>query len=206
MSSRAGEIIRKSSEIFMRYGIRSISMDDLSGRLGISKKTMYLYVQNKTDLVSKVLDLLHEEDIDILHSLRVKKPNAIDYLLEMSRQICQKISQINPVMVFDLRKYYPDVIEKVVENKRAFYQTLFIKNLEDGIVQGLYRNDLNKELTIRLYIHNLEQFFDNDLGSGKVFQSEELFQVMFENHIRSIANENGLLYFEKQKKSLNFNI
>ena len=48
-------IQNKAEELFMQFGIRSVSMDDIANNLGMSKKTVYQYFVDKDELVEAVV-------------------------------------------------------------------------------------------------------------------------------------------------------
>ena len=79
------------------------------------------------------------------------------------------------------------------------------QNFEQGIAEGLYRNDLNIELVARLYIQKLEDVHNQEFLESVNFGFEKVFEVMFDNHIRGIANAEGLDYYENQIKMINNN-
>jgi hypothetical protein len=132
--------------------------------------------------------------------------NAIDILLEMSRISTDTHIRINPVVTFEIRKYYPQVYEDYMKSKKELIVDAIIRNLDQGINEGLYRQDLNKEIVAHLYFKKIEEFHTLEGEEIRDFSYSKIFEVMFENHIRGISNEKGIQYFEKQKAKLNFNI
>jgi hypothetical protein len=107
---------------------------------------------------------------------------------------------------FEIRKYYPQVYEDYICNKKELIITSILRNLDQGIKEGLYREDLNREIVAHLYFKKIEEFHTLEAEDLRDFSYSKVFEVMFENHIRGIANEMGIAYFEKQKEKLNFNI
>ncbi len=105
-----------------------------------------------------------------------------------------------------MRKYYPQVFEESTSNRKVLITNSIRKNLDQGIKEGLYRQDLNKDIIAHLYYKKIEDFHNMDGETMKKYTFDKIFEVMFENHIRGIANEKGIEYFEKQKKKLNFNL
>lgn len=186
----------------MKYGIRNYSMDDICRNIGISKKTLYNYVDNKTDLVQKVLDYELIMDNGPLGVISIKG-NAIDILLNVSMRINKEFENFNPIYIFELNKYYPKIFKEFVEKKRKSAYEKIYKNLEQGINEGIYRKDIDIELVSILYIRKIEDIHNTEFIESRKFSFKEIFNVMFENHIRGISNEKGIAYFEKQKKSLN---
>lgn len=206
MDHRFSDILERAGEVYQRFGIRSVSMDDLSRRLGISKKTLYTHVSNKEELVEQVMIHRHQQDQRNMEALKPGSGNAIDFLLEMSRKVCLRLIHINPAMIYDLQKYYPDILDQIIHMHHQYYSELFKKNLEEGIKEGLYRQDINKDLTIKLYIGNMQNFFGEELSSLKEMDASDIFRVMFGNHIRSIVSPEGLTYFKKKEMALDYNI
>jgi hypothetical protein len=105
-------------------------------------------------------------------------------------------------MTFDLKKYYPDIYHKHVDDRIEFIFGKIKINIEKGINQGMYRNDLSIELVARLYIRRLIDLHNPEFFPADKFSFQTLFDVMFDTFIRGIANEKGIAYYEKQKSNL----
>jgi len=181
-------------------------MDDLSRMLGISKKTLYQFVENKVDLLKKISLYIQETIKKRMEELEQMDLNAIDILLEMSKIASAKHFRINSMITFEFRKYYPQVFNEYLCIKKDLLVENIKKNIDQGIKEGLYRQDLNKDIVAHLYFKKIEDFHNPELTELQNFSYENVFEVMFENHIRGIANQKGIEYFEKQKEKLNFNI
>jgi TetR/AcrR family transcriptional regulator, cholesterol catabolism regulator len=202
MVVKVRNIADRSREIFMKYGIRSVSMDDISRELGMSKKTLYQHFLNKSDLVKQVLHF-NQEDFEIkIANILNENHNAVDDLLYISLIINSHMEEVNLAFTFDLQKYYPDLYREFLDKKRNFASHYLTNNILKGIRENLYRNDLNVELLAKLYVQKIEDLHDPQFYDKEKISFGEVFQVMFENHIRGIANENGIKYFEDRKKTL----
>jgi len=206
MDEKVDRILSESLRLFMKNGIRSISMDDIAKELGMSKKTIYQYVANKTELVEMVLDYMREKESNICIEGDIKNMNAIDILLAVSRNVSRQMKDLNPINAYELQKYYPSIYREFILKKRDHVYTTLKQNFEQGIAEGIYRNDLDIDLVARLYIQKLVDVHDPEFLSSVNFGFEKVFQVMFDNHIRGIANAEGLAYYEKQIKMFNNNI
>jgi len=199
-------IIEGTYKIFIEHGIRNISMDDISRQLGISKKTLYQFVENKVDLLKKISLYIQDTIKKRMEELEQTDLNAIDVLLEMSKIASAKHFQINSMITYEFRKFYPQVFNEYLCIKKDLLVENMKKNIDQGIKEGLYRQDLNKDIIAHLYFKKIEDFHNPELTDLQNFSYNNVFEVMFENHIRGIANQKGIEYFEKQKKKLNFNI
>lgn len=197
MDDKLLQILNTTGVMFRKYGIRSISMDDIARELGMSKKTLYQYVENKNDLVEKLL----RHQIDSSKSCisdSGDQMNAIDILLDVSVKVGKEISELNPAIVFDLEKFYPSLYRSFVQANREHVYTRIRENLEQGKQEGIYRLDIDSDLVSKLYVQKLIDIHNPEFLSSVDFSFERVFQVMFDNHIRGIANPEGLAYYEKQ--------
>ena len=196
------EILERVRELFFKYGVRSVSIDDICRDIGISKKKMYQYVHSKNELVEKLLELERENFKIIFDTYNFEGVNAIDILLTVSKEVGEHFRDVSPSMTFDLKKYYPDIYHKHIDDRIEFIFGKIKINIEKGINQGMYRNDLSIELVARLYIRRLIDLHNPEFFPADKFSFQTLFEVMFDNFIRGIANEQGISYYEKQKNNL----
>lgn len=203
MDDKLIDILERVRELFYRYGVRSVSMDDICRDLGLSKKKLYQFVNSKTSLVEKLLELERQNFEVIFETHNFEGVNAIDILLIVSRDLGNRFRDISPSMTFDLKKYYPVIYHKHVDERIEFIYNKIQINLQKGISQGMYRDDLSIELVARLYIRRLIDLHNPEFFPADKFSFQTLFDVMFDNFIRGIANPNGIDYYEKQKKKLN---
>ena len=197
MDHKLKGILEVAAELFKKFGIRSISMDEIAAELGMSKKTIYQYVENKTDLVEKVLQYYTHNSNACIDEIAANM-NAIDVLMHVSETVSEDISNSNPVMLFDLQKYYPLQHKQFVSKKKEHVYEKIRENILQGIKEGIYRDGLDVELVAKLYVEKLLGVHDPEFLSSMKFSQQEIFKVMFENHIRGIANASGLAYFERK--------
>jgi TetR/AcrR family transcriptional regulator, cholesterol catabolism regulator len=205
MDPKVANIIQRARKMFMQFGIRSVSMDDICRELGMSKKTLYQYFGNKNELLGKALEFGFEEFEESISSLGNNEQNAIDDLLDLSKVIDRHLKEVNPSVTFDLEKYYPELYRENMIKKREFAYRYIRKNIEKGIKENVFRDDLNLDLVSKLYIQKLEDLHDPNYYNADQISFSEVFHVMFENHIRGISNENGIKYFEEKVKILKNN-
>lgn len=189
----------------MKYGIKSITMDDVARELGISKKTLYQYVTDKTDLVKKVVELEIEDKAEGFSKMNCPGLNAIEEIFEVHKMVRQMLKDYNPSTEYDLRKYYPDLYNQVVKVRRERIYNNTVANLEKGKAEGLYRQELNNEIIAKLQLSRIETAFDDKVFTQDELLSPKLFLEMFVYHIRGIANEKGLQVLEKKMKELENN-
>lgn len=187
----------------MRYGIKSITMDDVASQLSISKKTLYQHVSDKDDLVGKVVDLeieLQQEDAKSIHE---KKFNAIEQLLMVSKMVNHKLKQTNPATEYDLRKYYPQHYQRLVKFRRERMYSNVVMNIQKGKKEGIYRHELDEDVIGKLQVSRVENMMENDVFTIDEFTSPKFFHEVFIYHIRGIANKKGIDFLENKLKDYN---
>jgi AcrR family transcriptional regulator len=199
-------IVEETSKLFIKYGIKSVSMDDISRHLGMSKKTLYQYFSDKKDLVLSVLKHHISDTNECFQRLAIDNGNAIDILVKVSQILIEKFGRINTSVTYDLQKYYPEAHRIMADHKREHIIQNIIMNLNRGIKEGLYRSDLNTAVIAYFYMVRMDHVFmiDSDNEAFKNVTMEEILKELFIYHIRGIANKKGLEYLEnKLLKDLN---
>ena len=202
MDQKFKEILERVLVLYMKYGIKSITMDDVARELSISKKTLYLYVKDKADLVDKAVE--HQLSVHRCEIAKIdtQKLNAIDILIQASKFVCEQFKNMNSSVSYDMQKYYPNSWSKIVDYRSSHIFEHIKLNMQLGIEQGLYRSDLNIDIISHLYVLKMEEvFLRTDDGILKKFTSEEIFNTMFHYHIRAITNKKGLEYYENKIKT-----
>lgn len=200
--SKLTTILDRIVELFFEYGIRNLNMDDISSHLKISKKTLYQYFKSKEDLIETLFAYDFYKWDNWFHEIKVNEINAIDILVQVSIFIEEEMSRLNPKLKFEMKKYYEPIFNRFMMEKQNHIFNHLIKNMQKGKSERLYREDLDVELTARLYVRNLLDLHNKDYCLGNEISINQIFEVMFENHIRAIATQEGLTYFEKKKSEL----
>ncbi len=200
--SRLCSILDGVIELFYEFGIKNLNMDDISRQLKISKKTLYQYVKSKEDLIEKLLyydDMKWEKKIS---EIKLKNWNAIDILIQVSIVISEQIGKFDPKLKFEMKKYYKAIFHKFILKKQAQIFEQISNNILKGISEGLYRDNINVELVAGLYVRNLVDMHNKDYCIVENITFEQIFEAMFENHIRAISTAEGIAYFEKRKSEI----
>ncbi len=197
------KLIQSARQVFMQYGIKSVNMDDMARHLGMSKKTLYVYVKDKEELVHRtVIGHCLVEDKQIKEICQ-RGLNAVDEQFEIMHWVLEMLNNIHPSIIFDLQKYHPEVFSEMLEHRhRAIYDCM-MQNMKKGQREGLYRKDFNAEAIAKFYIARIDLIFDQKLFPIKEWSIPQVYMEMFKYHIRGIASEKGIEYLATKKmKSL----
>ncbi|MGV8995244.1 MAG: TetR/AcrR family transcriptional regulator [Flavobacterium sp.] len=189
------KIIAKATDLFLKLGFKSITMDDLAGEMCISKKTIYKFFGNKEILIAECTDKMHKLFRGLMQDVAAKKYNPIEENFEIRKIFKTMFNVTDTSPLYQLRKYYPDIYEKVLAQENLDGIQFMRDNLNNGIEQEYYRKDINVEMTARLYF--ILCFAINESITLEK-ESQKLEYAALEYHTRSIATEKGILELDKQ--------
>ena len=196
MNPKALHILEQVRKLYQKFGIKSITMDDIASHLCISKKTIYEYFSDKEDLVKNVLMLEHDQNCRFLADIENRHLNAVEELFEVYKMINSVFKEYNSSMVYDVRKYYPTLFIKIREIRRKrMYETVH-NNLNKGKKEGLYRKDLNSKIIAKMHVFRTESLSDNDMFSQEELTSFKMFHEIFVYHLQGILSHEGRHFFE----------
>ena len=185
------EILQAAIQQFLRLGIKSVSMDDISSLLGISKKTLYQFVENKEDLVTQALWSFRNVERQFIENISKNAHDAIDEMIQIGRHHVSIVRNMSPSMNFDLKKYYPAVWKIVKEfNNEVVGQTI-LQNLEKGIKEGLYRKNVNPQIVEKLFRIKSWSIVDRTNFPIEEFRQDELVREHLLYHLYGILSEKG---------------
>lgn len=195
------QILVKSLGLFMRYGIKSVSMDDISREVGVSKKTLYLHVSDKRDLVKLAFKRHLSDDEQFCTKMMDETVNPIQQLLNLAKHLVENFTQMNPSTMFDVQKYYPSCWALFDDHKNKYIKNQVLQNLTLGIETGMYRPELNVEIISRLYICLIDASVNPDTFPSKQFDRVAIFVQLFNYHLHAIMTAEGTTYFNTHKES-----
>jgi DNA-binding XRE family transcriptional regulator len=198
MNEDLKNILLKVRELYMKYGIKSVTMDDVASEIGISKKTLYQFVTDKDELVGKIIDheiILRQQEI--CNCFKVGY-NAVEELFEISLFMNKQMREQNPATEHDLRKYYPHHYEKIVKIRKEGIYNYILLNLKKGKAEELYRAEMDEEVIAKLYLSRSEILHTNDLFTVEELTSVKIFRELLIYHVRGIATEKGIEVLEKK--------
>ena len=186
------KILYNSGEMFLNYGFKSVTMDDIANSLGISKKTIYQHFDNKTKLVEATVMYLFDiisEGIDTICALN---KNPIEEVYDIKHFVMNHLKDEKSSPQYQLQKYYPAIFSTLKQKQFDVMQDCVKSNLERGIALGLYRDTINVEFISRIYFNSIIAIKDTDLFPLKYFSMNTLMEYLLEYHLRGICSKKGL--------------
>lgn len=193
-------IIEKSCELFLNLGFKSVTMDEIANALGISKKTLYKYFSNKTDLVTAVTNTMFEKiSCGIDHVCGIDM-NPIDEIFAIKKLVMEHLKDEKSSPQYQLQKYYPKLFLSLKQKQFQIMQKCVIENLERGVKLGIYREDIDVDFISRIYFIGITGIKDNDMFPLKNYVMKSLMNQYLDYHLRGICTPKGILQLEKQLK------
>lgn len=191
-------ILQKSTDMFLRLGFKSITMDDIACEMCISKKTIYKYFSNKDVLIEQSVEMVHKEVHETIDKIVAQNFNAIEENFEIKRMFREMFKSAESSPIYQLKKHYPEVYAKALSSQIEVCETCFRDNILKGINEGLYRENLDIDNYIKFY-YTLIFNINENTASG--IEAEELEVKALEYHIRAMATLAGIIELEKHLKN-----
>lgn len=190
--------IERVEALFMRYGVKSVTMDDVAAELGISKKTLYQMVDNKDDLVMKVLrqHVLVRKNECLSHSSTAA--NAIEEIFFVLEANSKELTQMKTNIINDLQKYHREAWQMVQQFHYDFVLKIIRENMLRGRQEGLYREDFDMDVISRLHLGSAFLLFDEQLFPGSAASRVEYFKEYMMHFLHGIVSAKGLTYLKKK--------
>ena len=185
------QLIDSATDLFMRLGIKSVSMDDLAREMGVSKKTIYQEVGNKEALVELVMKCDTENDLRRIRQHEHEAHDAIDEFLRNSRYFIREMRDINPTTMRDLQKYYPGVWRATMEKHQDINNEIVARNIQRGMEEGLYRDDLDAEVIANFYVGLVSVMIDAVVFPARDRPLSEIIRHHSMYHLNGIVNQFG---------------
>lgn len=183
----------------MRYGIRSISMDEVANHLGMSKKTIYQFYTDKEALVEDVIDIEINNNQAECTSHKEKSENAIHEVFMAVDMLLDLLTKMNPTVIFDLDKYHPKAFKKYNDYKNKFLYTIIKENLEWGKSEGLYREEIQSDILARFRLASMFLLFNPELFPLGKHGLAVVITEMTDNFLYGLASLKGQKLIQKYK-------
>lgn len=190
-------IQQKARELFMRYGFRSVTMDEIAGQTGISKKTLYQFFEDKDALVEAVM----QGELEYMQTQCRKQvqqaENAVEEIFLDMDAMEPVMDAMNPQIVFDLEKFYPRTFEKFKKHKNNFLLEVIKKNLLRGIEEEVYRNDFDVDIMARFRLESAFLIFNTELFPHSKYSLNKVSTELYYHYLHGIATSKGKKLIEK---------
>jgi AcrR family transcriptional regulator len=195
------EICDRVQLLFQEYGIKSLTMDDIANKLGCSKKTLYVFFENRKDLVLKVISNdMKKHELEISNVI-AEKLHPIEEILSLNVIAINKLKTCHPSFQYDLKKYYPQSWNIFDKKNRQLTYKVSIQNLKKGINEGCYRKEINPEIISKIFSEKIDVIFNSLAFEAINVSFSDVYKELINHHILGIVNEEGRKYYLNFQKT-----
>lgn len=185
------KILEKAGEMFVTLGFKSVTMDDIANEMAVSKKTIYKYFINKKSLVSEAADKIHNTWYDVVNHIQSQDYNPVKEGYEIERMSEEMFKNATSSPLYQLKKYYPDICSRIMEEESVFFMNCVKGNLKKGIEQGYYRKNINIEHYAEFYFALVFSVYE------RANLDHDLEKEVYEYHMRAVSTAKGIKELEK---------
>lgn len=185
------KILELAKNLFWRFGIRSVTMNDIAKELGMSKKTLYQNFADKEEIVCLCTQNQINQDVLVHTSACDNSENAVDELVQMMKYHTEMMKNYHPSLLFDMQKYYPKAWELFMNYKDVFCVECIVKNVERGIKEGFFYDDLDPLIIAKLRMEQVQMVFNPQIFPPNKFDIVYVHQQISKQFIYSILNPKG---------------
>ena len=195
-------IVSGAMQLFMKYGIRSVTMDDIARHLGMSKKTIYQGFADKDQIVLEVTKLHQCMWEEKANHFADTSAHAIEELLRFSVVFRDQMKQMNPALMFDLFKYHREAWQDWLAYKVKVIKQKIVDTLNRGIREGFFRSDLNVDVLATFRLEQIEMAFNDSIFPHNQYNLEEVQMQLFDHFICGCLTRKGKDLYEESKRKL----
>lgn len=193
-------ILNAALELFFRFGIKSVTMDDIAKHLAMSKKTIYQFFRDKDEVVHTLLEKELQRDMDEFAQISQTATNVVEEVFQHMKKMSQMFQNINPNIFYDLRKYHPKTWELFLKFKNEYAHKMVYDALEKGKKDGLVRTDTNSDIIARLRVEEIDMSFDPAVFPPDKYRILETQVAMIEHFLYGVCTLKGHKLINKYKQ------
>lgn len=186
------KIINSSQKLFLTFGFKTVTMDDIANELSISKKTIYNFFNNKTELVTATAYNLHHQLVKGITAIRNKSDDPIKEFFEVKDLILEHLHDQRNYSIYQLEKFYPEIYKSVKNKHLDFMIKSFGEVLTTGIKFGLFRENINVDFISRIYFNSISGLMNPEIYPPENYTLEKSLEKYREYFLRSIVTKKGL--------------
>jgi AcrR family transcriptional regulator len=196
------KILDVAIEQFSRYGVRNTTMDDIARMMGISKKTLYQEFKDKKELVNATFSAMLERDQQKMAFLKDSGTDVIEHLVKISKMMRERLTNINPLAIMEVQKYFPEAWKIFEEHKEQVIMTDFVNILERGKQLGYFRSEIDAHILARLRVNQIASAMEPSNFNNENYNLVEEQMQMMDHFLHGIFTEKGREAYQEQQAKL----
>lgn len=199
-SEQREKLLKGATELFMRYGLRSVSMDDIARQLGVSKKTIYQYFTDKDDIVATVVKSHMEREQEQFEEITRVSKDAVDEMVRLSYRLKESMRDTNPTVLYDMQKYHPRAWSEWLTFKNKVIRESIVRNLRSGMAGGYFRADLHLDIIANMRLEAVQMGFDQNIFPRDKYSLPDVQVQLFEHFVQGVLTDKGRALYQQYKE------
>lgn len=192
----ADKILEEARGLFLQFGLKTVSMDDIARSVGVSKKTIYQHYKDKNAIIAKVVKTHFDRQKELIIETTTDTENCIEELYEMSKCMRMSVESVNPAVMYDLERFYPKMFKIFIKFKYEFILEHLKNTLVRGMKEGYFREDINVDIIATLRMAQVQFSFDPEIYPKEKFNFQEVHQQLFKHFALGLLTDNGRVLFK----------
>lgn len=198
------KILDAAHKLFHKFGIRSVTMDDVARDLGISKKTIYQFFQDKDEIVTLGTRMHIEREIREFEQLASSSKDSLDELFKVSQMLRKNLTGLNPSLLFDMQKYHSKSWDLWLDYKNNFIKNFIVKTIDRGKIEGHFRADIDAEILARFRVEQVEMTFDDNIFPHDQFNFIDVQMALFDHFVHGLLTVKGQELYDSLTNSKSY--
>ena len=184
-------ILTEAERLFWKFGVRSVTMEEIAKQLGISKKTIYQHFSDKEQILYQVIQHKTSRNQSEMECMVIDTANPVEEILNVLNMMQKNADQISPNLLMDIKRYYPQAFSLFRQYKEGQIMRSILENIQKGILEGLYRAEINPAILARLRVEQIELAFNHDLFPSDQYSMHDVQAELIHHFVRGMLTEKG---------------
>ena len=198
-------ILNNARDLFFRYGLKNVTMDEIAADLGMSKKTLYEFYPNKKEIINRITENFLSDQNDAHQQVSAKSKDAVDELIQLMGLINHIFENLDVRVIYDMQRYYPEAWNIFLKHKEDFIMRDITLNLKRGIQEGLFRNDIHVEIIARMRLEQVQLAMDPRYFPAEKYNLTEVHQQLLLQYVKGLCTPSGHKLIENYMSDLKTN-
>lgn len=187
------KIIAAAGELFVKEGIRSITMDDIAASFGISKRTLYEVFTDKETLLMEAIRRDVEQEEAYMREQVAHSRNVLEVIMKRYQRSIERFHDTNKKFFEDIKKY-PRAYELMRNGNNRTTEDA-VNFFKEGVCQGYFREDVNFPIVNHLLRAQMDILIESDIC--KTYPFLDVYESIMFTFLRGISTPKGLEELER---------
>jgi AcrR family transcriptional regulator len=186
-SEKEKQILEAALALFVQFGIRRVTMEDIAKQLAMSKKTLYKYFESKDAMVESLLTMKLEHMGHNFH--KVSGDDLLGFeekLKKLFNFVNTNLKSFNISFVSEIQTSYPELWERLQDFKTKAVHKSFGKVMEEGLKQGFIREDIDPKVLVDMYSATLRAIMIPSYILSTEYSKTDIYQMIIKIYFQGI--------------------